>query len=622
MLTPEQTAWMTEMSKALGYGVEIPANPGSPQASGYDRMPPLAPPDGQRYAPAANGYGRLPVQANPVQANPVQANPVQANPGQANGDAASLGYSDPVAPQTSDGVHGGYGVRIPVEPGRQASGYDRMPPLAPPEGQRYAPAANGYGKLPVQADPANQPGGYVEPDNAEGLDVPVPYAEARPSVEQPDAPVAYAEAQGIPAEPAERKQWERVDTTPTPSGMKTRRVDETYEGEHNTLGWRKDVWANTTSGIERDNTRITTKLNSEQEVKDNTLVQAEDGRFRKGDGSSVASSEMGYAMDASGNMVVFKEGQADIVLTGSDNVTRRVPSTVGVGQEAFKLHPDRVRLELAHHSSALGGDVVKDASDTVVTDAEGRPMMRSRAAAAAGTVKFDMQGRIIEISNASGHYKPTVDFLIQGLERLLAQGAFFSDQLADANGNPLKPGDKAHSLYTLVQDRLAECREIAARAGALSKQLVEATDPEQQAALGQQIGMLSDELAALSGKVEEATHVLRKLGVAPAMRVRAVTAEYIDVKPEMTGAQVRSASAEKMDVEAFLRSGGGNTDQADNKRTMLDELEQTTSGVRGRLDQQAEKRAAVVGKKAPAEPAPSAKDVDQALADMAPRQKT
>lgn len=88
-----------------------------------------------------------------------------------------------------------------------------------------------------------------------------------------------------------------------------------------------------------------------------------------------------------------------------------------------------------------------------------------------------------------------------------------------------------------------------------------------------ELARLGSRLETLTKTVDQTTSVLQKLGIAPSQRIRhGVTAEYLDIKPGMTGPEIKVAKFEKMPVDAFLKSGGGNTAQAQQKGELRDEI--------------------------------------------------
>jgi len=462
---------------------------------------------------------------------------------------------------------------------------------------------------------------YVTP--AEGGEMPRPasaysspeqsgasaYAAPPENGEMPRPAFAYSEPGAPPAAPPPKraKTFEPVDTTPTPTGMKAKRVADSYDGEHNQVAWRN--W-----GVAKDNTQITTKLYTDEERAANALQPEANGSYKKGDGSSVAGAELGYAMDASGQMVTFNEGAPTITSTDADgNTTSRPAQGIPDIKATIRADPS-ARAELPHHSTALGGDVVTDKDGKPVLDNEGRPMMRSRAAASAGMVAFDFFGRIVKINNTSGHYKPQVDYLLQAVEQLTRQGAFFADDITDADGNILQRDDKRLKLFDAVKAKLKHAQTLGERAATLTASLATTEDARDQADLADDLGRLSNEIDKLNGDIEQAQKVLRKLGVAPSQKLRdAAKVEFLDVKPGMSGLQIKTAKPEEMKVNKFLKSGGGNLDALGQKQDVLDEIREGGKRTRKALNAEANARADKVGGSGPA---PDADAVEDALAAL------
>jgi len=368
--------------------------------------------------------------------------------------------------------------------------------------------------------------------------------------------------------------------TPVETGMKTKRVDDKYEGEHNKAGWRGEAWssARNPNRVNPEDTRITTKLHTEAEQARNRLVQQPDGSFEKGDGTSTESQSMGFAMDETGRMVAFKEGGDEKI---SPDGTRAATDTPLPDLERGRA----ARIEMQHHSTALGGEAVLDKDGKPMLDAEGRGMMRSKPAALAGIVEFNDEGKIKKITNQSGHYKPAVDYLLQGVEYLMKQGAFFEDEvvrMTDDVGEgekykPLRENDPDFKLYMMVQAKLAEGKNIAERVRATTDLIDMAKDDRQRAAFDAELQKLKGELDTLKALVDKSREHLRKKGIGPSNRMRPdARAEFLDVKPGMTGADVRLAQTTTMHVETFVRTGGGNELAADRKKGVLQELDQKT----------------------------------------------
>ena len=349
--------------------------------------------------------------------------------------------------------------------------------------------------------------------------------------------------------------------TPVETGMKSLRVDaKKYEGEHNKAGWRKEIWK-----VDAEDTRITTKLYSEEEQAANRLVQKSGGKFKLGDGQATDNLKRGFAMDETGRMVAFKEDAREKITPDPYDGEERREETTDHPTKVVKDDPS-ARVEITHHSTVLGGEAVLDEHGKPVLDAEGRPMMRSKAAALAGDVEFNNAGQIKNITNKSGHYKPTVDYLLQGVEHLMKQGAFFEDEVVRmtdevAEGEkykPLKDSDPDYKLYKNVQAKLADGKKLAARIRTLSEALDKEEDEKKAAEIGGQLEKLKGELDTLKALVDKSQEHLRKHGVGPSNRLRwDARAEFLEVKKGMTGADVHAAPTTAMHVGEFLKTGGG-----------------------------------------------------------------
>ena len=528
--------------------------------------------------------------------------------GKARRAAPAPGYDGPPEPAERSRFASAYGT-----PDASAANYD-----SPPESGEMPRFASAYGT--PESTAVDTPYATF----AEGADMPRPatayaapeqqaahaYATPAEAEAMPRPDTAYSGAEEVAPAPPPRpkaKRFAPVDTTPTPTGMKAKRVADSYDGEHNQVGWRN--WS-----VARDNTQVTTKLYNDAEIAANALKLQEDGSYTKGDGSDVDPAELGYAMDASGKMVTFKEGAAAIITTDADGTTSRRDAQ-GIEDIKATIRADpTARAEMPHHSSVLGGDVVTDKDGKPVLDKAGRPMMRSRAAASAGSVKFDFLGRIINISNNSGHYKPQVDYLLQAVEQLTRQGAFFNDNITDADGYDLSADDKRLKLYEAAKEKLKHAQTLGDRAAALTDALAAAEDEKDQADIAADLDRLNGEIDQLNTDVAQAQKVLRKLGIAPSQQLRdRANVEFLDIKPGMTPLQIKTAKTEKMRVGKFLKSGGGNQEALEQKRDVLKEIRSAGKGTRKALNAEAKARADEIGGSAPA---PDDDEVEAVLAAL------
>jgi hypothetical protein len=204
------------------------------------------------------------------------------------------------------------------------------------------------------------------------------------------------------------------------------------------------------------------------------------------------------------------------------------------------------KVELAtHHSSPTGGKPV----------------------AGAGELKRDIDGKIVEISNVSGHYKPMFVHLAQTIEHLMRQGAFLDKTLVfhDQEGNKRRIDEdpELNALYHRVVTKLPELEQIRKAARAVIKklddlpqQLNEEQRKVEQAALEQEM----TEYRARLQPIEEALHVLRKLGAGPANQASDARVVFIDNIQDKGGLQIHLEAQNVIDkptVGEFLKSGGG-----------------------------------------------------------------
>ena len=311
-------------------------------------------------------------------------------------------------------------------------------------------------------------------------------------------------------------------------------------------------------------TGITTAMSSEQERKDNTLVLQEDGTYKTADGRDPTGQTRGYAMDPkTGELATFTE-RINIVTEGP-NGEKNLSPNLGVTQGISNFKRGDGDLEVTHHTTALGGDVVLDENGEAKLDSRGRPIMKSREAASAGFVEFNYLGQMVSISNASGHYKPSVSMLLQAVEHLSKQGAFFENEITDAQGHAVDSDSKPGKLFAAVQEKLKQKAPLLQLAQTKTAELAEATDEKEQERLANEIEDISKQIEGLSNELEAPTKILAKLGIAPSMRMRSnARVEVTEAKAGMTGAQIRTAATTRTTVKDFLKSGG-NKDQLELK---------------------------------------------------------
>ena len=332
---------------------------------------------------------------------------------------------------------------------------------------------------------------------------------------------------------------------------------------------------------EKSDTTVT-RYHSEDERQQSELIVDDQGTVRDRSGQAVEGAH-GYVMDPEGKKLhKFKE-----------NERQTVTAQRNTGQEPEEFQQE----QRTHHSSVRAGKDV----------------------AGAGGLVFKA-GKIVSISNASGHYKPGTAQLIQTVEELLKQGALLDKTYlmlnpATGKGEPLT--GKPRELYEkslVIQDQLekqaAEARVLQDHINHQQQRVEGLADPQGKPLNGKEETFrreveeldelvaqkldLDKKLKTALTSVTEARNLLEKLGAGPANKFAAATVQNLDINEKMTGADVHNAkgAAPTSSVEEFVTTGGGNRQLAEAKRSMQEELLAKTKGKRAQLDQVAEKVAA------------------------------
>jgi hypothetical protein len=256
--------------------------------------------------------------------------------------------------------------------------------------------------------------------------------------------------------------------------------------------------------------------------------------------------EMGYA----GKKRVIKEIAAlELELKGTD------PKLLGdaiADQQALAKTKKQLQNSIAsgkvtlmtHHSTPLeGGDV-----------------------GGAGELKQDMFGRITEISNVSGHYKPQFVHLAQTIEHLMRQGALLDKTLKyiDDQGNvaDLTSNDALNRLYVQTKNRLADLPDLKKRTDEATRKLAQIPKDPAEEEVKKLKKEFEQECQALQSEVtaiEDALRLLRKFGVGPANATSNAEVVFMDNIQHKTGKQIhldKDDDSDKSKVEEFLASGG------------------------------------------------------------------
>lgn len=196
-----------------------------------------------------------------------------------------------------------------------------------------------------------------------------------------------------------------------------------------------------------------------------------------------------------------------------------------------------------HHSSPL----------------DGKPV------AGGGTVAIE-NGRITQISNISGHYKPLFVHLAQTIEHLLRQGALLDKTLSyidhNGKGQRLDANPELKALYDEVSFGLPGLEQLKKDAAALIEQLdALPRDLDEQQRKAKQTA-LDEQLREIRQKmepIEHGLHVLQKLGTGPANKPSDARVVFLDNIQNKTGLQIHLEqlnATDKPTVQEFLASGG------------------------------------------------------------------
>jgi len=230
----------------------------------------------------------------------------------------------------------------------------------------------------------------------------------------------------------------------------------------------------------------------------------------------------------------------------------------------------------------------------------------------AGELKFT-NGKLEEISNISGHYKPQFVQLAQTIEYLMREGATQQSTLSyiDDSGksDEVDYHDKLKKLHHELKERLPELPVLKGEAEELQKRLdgiPEDLDHEARMFVATD---MQNELDAILKKIEpleQAVVLLRKFGVGPSNKPSGTKVEFMDDIQSKTGLEIHQAKGKQTSLptaEEFLQSGGGHkvydpatkgyTDKTvkDAKDEVLDSLKSKTADTRKKLDHEAKQRA-------------------------------
>lgn len=348
-------------------------------------------------------------------------------------------------------------------------------------------------------------------------------------------------------------------------GFAAKRLGDEYVGETATLGWRLQAPPNTPVARQVWELLKSTPVGTITEGRwDQTkrelheLRTDEDGLVYTRDGKN----HLEYVVDEQGHTYMFSGEKTKRDLTGEELQQIRDALDTLDRLEVSDSNEDLPYLQKAkthlqdaitsgkiavhtHHSSPVGGD-----------DIVGGGEMKRR------------DGKIVEISNVSGHYKPLFVQLAQTIEHLMRQGAMLDKTLVyldqDGNARPIDENPEVKTLYAAVTQKLPELvnlrKEISDVNGRLGALQGEQLDEKQKRGAKVRLEQRLHETREKIRPMEEALHMLRKLGAGPANKTSDTRVVFLDNIQDKTGLEIHDegkSSADKPTVEEFLTTGGG-----------------------------------------------------------------
>jgi hypothetical protein len=358
-----------------------------------------------------------------------------------------------------------------------------------------------------------------------------------------------------------------------------------YEGEEKKVGWRADIWDAkkdkdpVIKELFRESTMLRTEYYNAKQRDESELNVGLDGRMYTKDGMVRSDARIGdeYVINPeSGKMHEFRQTKQDV---GEKTVDPRSGKEVAAAATR-------------HHSSVLAGKEVTGA----------------------GGFETDIVGNLTKVTNVSGHYKPGIAKLMQSVEKLLEQGALLDKSWKGAKN--LKGKEK--QLFTETEKIIGAASKLQVHVRRESLAMTRTLDQNPEADVSAQataIASMSVQLKKQLDALTKAQQVLAKLGVTQKNKMTGEV-EFVQVKDDMTGLQVKTAETKSMKVDEFLKTGGGYTKRGDtksaaeHKQAALKELEAKTASQRQKLDDEAEKTATTGSTELP-------HDIDDVLEELA-----
>lgn len=317
-----------------------------------------------------------------------------------------------------------------------------------------------------------------------------------------------------------------------------------YEGEESKIGWRAANMKKKDTETEEEfqkrkhdvteSDRIVTRHYTEEETEAARLKPDEDGILRDATGAPAQGNNRIYAADMKTGDLVAHDGAQQ--------------KTFDRGLKADGT-PNPIGRENTHHTSMLRGEDV----------------------AGAGTVSLK-DGKIEQISNFSGHYKPQFEHLLQVVEHLISTGTLLDKTMVDFEGNKVEDTHpKAFKLSQKMKPILAELPADTKMLRKLSDKLDKGEFTEKQAeGVQKMIATLEKKI----GVVEKYFAAMRTMGIGPSNAFdedAKVDMAFID--KNMTGLEAHRADHREVGVEEFVTGvDGGKGKEAMRDKTAKDAM--------------------------------------------------
>lgn len=355
-----------------------------------------------------------------------------------------------------------------------------------------------------------------------------------------------------------------VETEQHGPGFSKKAMKAQYKGEEDSLAWHAPRGKNQSlqSHIDRRNSKHTVvRRLDEQEMRDKTLTTNDQGQVVDKNGAPVTAQKLTYVTDGeTGDMRGTNEtwNLRDL----DTNTLSNVPDHRAASQTARASNGTK-RLEGVHHSTLSNGKDV----------------------AGAGEITIEA-GKVTEVDNSSGHFRPQFTQLLQTVEQLLKSGALVDKQITDVEGNAAPP--KAVALYQKLQKKMPQLQKDRATLNALLR-----LDPEDFGeARRKELERAKKAMAARMDPMIKAFDALATMGIGPSNRISGLVKDAAEGDPRVTHISGNEGGSifhvnnvvdrETMSVGDFIRG----KDDADGVKKGSKESRRRTANARKALNEE------------------------------------